>query len=70
MCYLKWVYIDGNQQGKGYGTAALRNLIADLSEQGLERLDTDTADGNQIAQSLYRKVGFQDMGRTRSYYVL
>lgn len=70
MCYLKWVYIDGNQQGKGYGAAALRNLIADLSEQGLERLDTDTADGNQIAQSLYRKVGFQDMGRTRSYYVL
>lgn len=70
ICYLKWIFIDGKQQGKGYGTAALHNIIADLAARGFERFDTDTADANKIAQALYRKMGFQDMGRTRSYYYL
>lgn len=70
MCYLKWIFIDGKQQGKGYGAAAMTSLIADLKDRGFERIDTDTADANKIAQRLYCKAGFQDMGRTRSYYIL
>lgn len=70
MCYLKWIFIDGKQQGRGYGSAALRRIFADLADRGFERIDTDTADMNTIAQGLYRKTGFEDMGRTRSYYVL
>lgn len=70
ICYLKWIFIDGKQQGKGYGSAALGRLFADLAHRGFERIDTDTADTNKIAQGLYRKTGFEDMGRTRSYYIL
>lgn len=69
MCYLKWIYIDRMEQGKGYASAALRRIFADLAEKGICRIDTDTADKNHIAQRLYRKTGFEDMGRTRSYWV-
>lgn len=69
IAYLKWIWIDSARQGQGYGTAALRALFDSLSRQGFRRVDTDTADGNLIAQGLYRKAGFEDMGRTRSYLI-
>lgn len=68
MCYLKWIYIESDWQGKGIASAALKRIFADLAKQGISRIDTDTADGNLIAQQLYRKTGFADMGRTRSYW--
>ncbi|MGN1119294.1 MAG: GNAT family N-acetyltransferase [Oscillospiraceae bacterium] len=67
ICYLRWIYIHDNEQRKGYATAALKALFSDLYSGGTLRLDTDTADGNTAAQRLYEKVGFTDMGRTRSY---
>lgn len=68
ICYLKWIYIYDTEQGKGYATSALKSIFSDLYEKGIRRLDTDTADCNIIAQKLYEKVGFADMGRTRSYH--
>ncbi len=70
ICYLKWIYIYDTEQGKGYASSALRRIFADLYRNGIRRLDTDTADGNIIAQKLYEKVGFADMGRTRSYLMI
>lgn len=67
ICYLKWIYVCDTEQGKGYASAALQTIFADLYSKGISRLDTDTADGNVIAQKLYTKVGFADMGLTRSY---
>lgn len=67
MCYLRWIYTEEKWQGKGCASAALRHIFADLYADGIRRTDTDTADGNLIAQRLYLKVGFTDMGRTRSY---
>lgn len=67
ICYLKWIYVYNTEQGKGYASAALRTIFSELYSKGIRRLDTDTADCNLIAQGLYEKVGFTDMGRTRSY---
>lgn len=67
ICYLKWIYIYDNEQGNGYASSALKTIFSDLYNKGIRRLDTDTADSNIIAQKLYEKVGFTDMGRTRSY---
>ena len=67
VCYLKWIYIEGSEQGRGYATNALNRIFADLYQKGIKRIDTDTADGNLIAQKLYTRAGFEDMGRTRSY---
>ena len=67
ICYLKWIYIYDNEKGNGYASSALKTIFSDLYNKGIRRLDTDTADSNIIAQKLYEKVGFTDMGRTRSY---
>lgn len=67
ICYLKWIYIYETEQGKGYASAALKTIFSDLYNNGIRRFDTDTADSNIAAQKLYEKVGFTDMGRTRSY---
>lgn len=67
ICYLKWIYIYDTEQGKGYASSALKTIFSDLYNKGIRRFDTDTADGNVIAQKLYEKTGFTDMGRTRSY---
>lgn len=69
IAYLKWIYIEGDYQRKGYASGALERLFADLYAQGILRLDTDTADGNLIAQKLYEKTGFANMGRTRSFLI-
>jgi len=65
--YLKWIYIDGAYQGHGFASNALGCIFADLYNQGITRIDTDTADSNIIAQKLYSKTGFENLGRTRSY---
>lgn len=67
MCYLRWIYTEEKLQGKGCASAALNRIFSDLYSAGIHRIDTDTADGNPIAQRLYTKTGFADMGRTRSY---
>ncbi|MCI7768212.1 MAG: GNAT family N-acetyltransferase [Oscillospiraceae bacterium] len=67
ICYLKWIYINDSEQRKGYASAALKRLFSDLYKSGIHRLDTDTADSNTAAQGLYEKVGFTEMGHTRSY---
>ncbi len=67
ICYLKWIYVYDTEQGKGYASATLQTIFSELYSKGIRRLDTDTADCNLIAQGLYEKVGFTDIGRTRSY---
>lgn len=67
IAYLKWIYIKKEFQQKGYASKSLKTLFANLYQKGIRRFDTDTADGNVIAQKLYEKNGFENMGRTRSY---
>lgn len=67
IAYLKWIFILDEYQGRGLASAALRLIFAELYSRGFKRIDTDTADGNLAAQGLYTKLGFEDMGRTRSY---
>lgn len=69
LSYLRWIYIEEAHQRKGYATKALHQIFADLYKKGISRMDTDTADGNPVAQKLYRKAGFEDMGRSRSYLI-
>ncbi len=67
IAYLKWIFILDEYQGRGLASAALWLIFAKLYNSGFKRIDTDTADGNVAAQGLYTKLGFEDMGRTRSY---
>ena len=51
---------DPENQGKGYGTAALRAAVAWLKEQNrFDRVRINYVEGNGAAQAVYRKVGFR-----------
>lgn len=66
-CFLKWIYIDERYAHQGFGTRCMHKLCQHLCQLGFDRLDTDTADGNDRAQGYYDKTGFANMGRMRSY---
>ncbi|QHW30907.1 GNAT family N-acetyltransferase [Paenibacillus rhizovicinus] len=51
--------IDERHQGKGYGKAAMVNLIALLGRMGCKRLMIGHRPNNHIAGSLYESLGFQ-----------
>jgi len=68
VAYLRWIYVNGPMTKQGIGTKCMRALQQWLRAKGCTRLDTDTADSNEIAQHFYEKTGFYREGITRSFY--
>jgi len=54
-------------RGHGVGQALLERFIAAAEARGAVRLFLEMRDGNP-AESLYRRVGFEPVGRRRNYY--
>lgn len=54
-------------RGRGIGTALLQRFIAAAEARGKTRLFLEMRDGNP-AQALYRRAGFDPIGRRRNYY--
>lgn len=62
-----WIYhffIDGRYQGRGYGRAALRALVALVQTEhpACERIQLQVNPDNRRAQHLYQQVGFRPTG--------
>ena len=58
--------IDQSQQGKGYGKAALRRVLAYIREKPFgnsSRILLTCSPDNHAAFRLYKKLGFQESGR-------
>ena len=61
--YWLWrLMIDKNQQGNGYGSAALEKIIAYFKSHGANHILLSTKPGNALALSLYHKHGFAETG--------
>ena len=59
--------LDPHERGKGFGTDAHRLLVSYLFRHlGLVRIEAFVAAGNLAAQSVLRKLGFQEEGRLRA----
>ncbi len=59
--YSWWLYdiwVDPQQRGKGYGTALMTSLLAELERRQVARVYLVVANSNLRAQNLYRKMGF------------
>jgi len=55
--------IDRSQQGKGYGAAAIRALIAHVrTRPGADALHLSYVPGNAGGEGLYRSLGFEPTG--------
>lgn len=61
-----WVWrlmVDANQQGKGYGKAAMQKLIADTKAEGKYKyLRLSFVPANEVAQKFYAGLGFVEEG--------
>ena len=54
--------IDKNEQGKGYGQAALQEIIKYFKENGADRLFLSTEPENKLGLHIYHKAGFRETG--------
>ncbi len=61
--YWLWRFmIDRNEQGKGYGQAALQEIINYFKENGADRLFLSTEPDNELGLHIYHKAGFRETG--------
>ncbi|WP_066372251.1 ribosomal protein S18-alanine N-acetyltransferase [Neobacillus fumarioli] len=55
-------------RGRKLGEAMMRKLMSVSREMGAKRMTLEVRVSNYIAQSLYRKMGFQNGGIRKNYY--
>lgn len=55
-------------RGKGYGEHVMRALMQLAKELGMVYMTLEVRRSNAIAQGLYRKLGFVDVGYRKRYY--
>ena len=61
--FLLWRFmIDKNHQGKGYGQAALAQIIQYYRDNGADRLLLSTEPENERGIHVYHKAGFRETG--------
>ena len=62
---LFWIFrlmVDKNYQRQGIGRAAMQLAIAEIAELGASRIRTMHKPTNRAAASLYRSIGFREIG--------
>ena len=61
--YWLWRFmIDQREQGKGYGQAALAEIIRYFKDNGADRLYLSTEPENEVGLHVYHKFGFRETG--------
>ena len=61
--YWLWRFmIDKNEQGKGYGQAALQKIVEYFKDNGADRLYLSTEPENELGLHVYHKAGFHETG--------
>jgi ribosomal protein S18 acetylase RimI-like enzyme len=56
--YVYDVAIDPEQQGRGYGRAAMRLAEDEARARGIHRIELNVFGGNDVARGLYRSMGY------------
>ncbi len=55
-------------RGSGYGEGITRALMRQSAENGMTWMTLEVRRSNAVAQALYHKVGFTDVGYRKRYY--
>ena len=58
--FLYQIYIDEPFRGRGFGRQAMELLEVEVRAEGLPGIDLNVWGGNDLARSLYRKLGFEE----------
>jgi ribosomal protein S18 acetylase RimI-like enzyme len=56
--YVYDISIDPDQQGRGYGRAAMRLAEDEARARGIDRIELNVFGGNDVARGLYRSMGY------------
>lgn len=68
-CEILSVGVAPNAQGNGLGERLLRAFLNQLPEQ-IEQVHLEVRVSNHVAQRLYARQGFVEVGRRKAYYVI
>ena len=60
--------VAGARQGEGIGADLLDALLAEADRRGVPVVLLEVRADNELAQGLYRRRGFVEIGRRRGYY--
>jgi RimJ/RimL family protein N-acetyltransferase len=60
--------VDRAWRGRGVGTALVRAAVDAARDRGCHKVALQVWPHNQVAQALYRKVGFEEEGLLRRHY--
>ncbi len=66
--HITTIAVDPPVRGQGIGERLLIGLIDRARERGARWIQLEVRRSNIVAQSLYRKYGFRDVGIRRHYY--
>ncbi len=67
-CHITNVAVTSRCRGKGYGELLMREAIRVTKEYGGRIMTLEVRVTNDVAQNLYRKLGFRDGGIRKNYY--
>jgi len=62
------VAVDPDFRGHGFGEQMMRGLMAHALAHGARRMTLEVRRSNVVAQHLYRKLGFVQLGVRKGYY--
>ena len=62
------VAVAANQRGRGLSRDLVANHLGYLAGQGIRRVFLEVEENNQPAVRLYKRAGFQTVGRREQYY--
>ncbi len=62
------IAVHPDHRGKGYGELVTRALMQLASDTGMVWMTLEVRRSNAVAQALYHKVGFIDVGYRKRYY--
>lgn len=57
-----------DRRGRGYGELVTRSLIQLAADTGMQCMSLEVRRSNAVAQALYKKLGFVEVGCRRRYY--
>ena len=55
-------------RGRGYAKALMEYVLGQALGRGLSQVSLEVRPSNEAARRLYRRYGFQDIGRRKGYY--
>ena len=66
--HISTIAVHPHWRGKGVGEVLLRGMIEHALDLNAVEATLEVRAGNTIAQNLYRKFGFEEVGQRKNYY--